>query len=255
MKSKKEIVASGLLERYVFGETNTEEDVWVQQALETYPELQKHLRQLEEDLLRLSEENAVAPPKEIKAAILKKIAVPKSTAAKRSNNNWMLVAAGIVIALGFFTYNLYNKSKAYNQQLEVVSNDYKDLKEQLDSLKMNLAEKNKIFTFLNAPETGKYVMKGNSLSPNTVAIGYVNTELEKVYFDAKYLPQLSAEKDYQLWADVNGEMINMGVVKPTENLLAMNFIENAESMNLTIEPAGGSEHPTVSNLIANVYLR
>lgn len=254
MKSKKEILEAGLLERYVFGETNTEEEVWVQKALEQYPELQAHLMQLEEDLLRLSQENAVAPPKEIKAALLKQITSSNVNNSKKQNHNWMLVAAGIVIALGFFSYNLYNRSKEYNEQLELVSNDYKDLQEQLDSLKINLAEKNKIFTFLNAPETGKYVLKGNALSPNTIAVGYVNKKLEKVYFDAKYLPQLSKEKDYQLWADVDGEMINMGVVKPTENLLAMNFIENAESINLTIEPAGGSEHPTVSNLIANVYL-
>jgi anti-sigma-K factor RskA len=57
-----------------------------------------------------------------------------------------------------------------------------------------------------------------------------------------------------MWADVEGEMINMGVINNTENLLAMTYIEDAESLNITIEPAGGSDHPTVSRLISNVYL-
>tara|TARA_R110000868_G_scaffold379114_6_gene644835 strand:- start:10 stop:186 length:177 start_codon:yes stop_codon:yes gene_type:complete len=58
-----------------------------------------------------------------------------------------------------------------------------------------------------------------------------------------------------MWADVEGEMINMGVIGKQNQLLAMDYIDNAESLNVTIEPAGGNDHPTVSNLITNVYLR
>lgn len=66
---------------------------------------------------------------------------------------------------------------------------------------------------------------------------------------------LNAEHDYQMWADVEGEMINMGLIDNKKDLLAMNYIENAESLNITIEPLGGSEHPDVSRSISNVYLK
>lgn len=91
--------------------------------------------------------------------------------------------------------------------------------------------------------------------PNYSAIAYVNVEKQAVLLNVAGLTQLPANKNYQLWADVEGEMINMGLVKSGENVLTMKYIENSESINLTIEPAGGSDHPTVENLIANVYLQ
>ena len=57
-----------------------------------------------------------------------------------------------------------------------------------------------------------------------------------------------------MWADVDGEMINMGIINTSKALLAMQYIPEAESFNITIEPKGGSPHPTVSELIANTYL-
>ena len=72
--------------------------------------------------------------------------------------------------------------------------------------------------------------------------------------DAEGLPELDADHDYQLWADVEGEMIDMGVIAANDPTQVMNYIPMAESMNITIEPKGGSDHPTVSNLIASIVM-
>ena len=77
---------------------------------------------------------------------------------------------------------------------------------------------------------------------------------KKVMVNTSQLSELDAQHDYQMWADVEGEMINMGVINTEEPLIAMTYIEDAESLNVTIEPKGGSDHPTVSRLITNVYL-
>jgi len=255
MKNIKEILNSGILHRYVVGETSPEEDNELYEALQLFPELKEHLNVLEENLMQLGLENAIDPPRDIKLSVLKQI--EKTGNNKKKLNaaySWMLLAACLVLAMGIFTYSVYTKSQDYNQQLTKVSEEYNQLKDQVEALKSSLTERERIFDILSDPETGKYVLKGNSISPNALAVGYVNKNLKEVYIDTKQLPTLSNDKDYQLWADVEGEMINMGVVKPTTNLLAMNYIENAESINLTIEPAGGSEHPTVSNLIANAYI-
>ncbi len=68
-----------------------------------------------------------------------------------------------------------------------------------------------------------------------------------------FLP-LRPNETYQLWADVEGEMINMGLLSSEEDLTPAIYISKAESFNITVEPAGGNDHPTVSNLIGNVYL-
>ena len=91
--------------------------------------------------------------------------------------------------------------------------------------------------------------------PDAKLISYVNDIERSVLVNTSYLPELDEAHDYQMWADVEGEMINMGVIDVTTPMLAMNYIDHSESLNITIEPAGGSEHPTVSRLITNIYLK
>ena len=72
--------------------------------------------------------------------------------------------------------------------------------------------------------------------------------------NSRGLDPLDTEHTYQMWADVDGEMINMGLVPAEQDYIPLRYIDKAESLNITIEPAGGSEHPTVEQLISNIYL-
>ncbi len=50
-------------------------------------------------------------------------------------------------------------------------------------------------------------------------------------------------------------MINIGLLQhPGDDMQALQFIDNAESLNITLEPAGGSEHPTVELLYVNAEI-
>lgn len=49
-------------------------------------------------------------------------------------------------------------------------------------------------------------------------------------------------------------MISMGLLPTDKDLVALTYIEKAESLNITIEPKGGNDHPTVERLISNIYL-
>ena len=44
-------------------------------------------------------------------------------------------------------------------------------------------------------------------------------------------------------------------LKEKSDWLDIKFLPNAESLNITIEPEGGSEHPTVSRLVASANIR
>ena len=83
----------------------------------------------------------------------------------------------------------------------------------------------------------------------------MNHITKSVVINTERLPNLDEDHDYQMWADVEGEMINMGVISKSNKLTDMTYIDHAESLNITIEPAGGSDHPTVERLISNVYLQ
>ena len=58
-----------------------------------------------------------------------------------------------------------------------------------------------------------------------------------------------------MWAEVNGEMVNLGVIKhefdDKKQLLALPYSDNAIGY-ITIEPQGGNVTPTVQNIVANI---
>jgi len=61
---------------------------------------------------------------------------------------------------------------------------------------------------------------------------------------------------YQMWTEVNGEMVNLGIIKESKNqdeLFALPYGEKAVSY-ITIEPMGGNMTPTVENIVANIAL-
>ncbi len=59
-----------------------------------------------------------------------------------------------------------------------------------------------------------------------------------------------------MWADVDGKMINLGILKKDETNMPIDwkYLANAESLNVTIEPDGGSDHPTVADLVASISI-
>jgi hypothetical protein len=57
-----------------------------------------------------------------------------------------------------------------------------------------------------------------------------------------------------MWAEVNGEMVNLGILKDfrdKDQLLALPYGEKALGY-ITIEPQGGNSTPTVQNIVANI---
>ena len=81
-------------------------------------------------------------------------------------------------------------------------------------------------------------------------MAYVNHKNQLVLVNPKGLPALPSDQTYQMWSDVDGEMINMGTFPTDTELVSLKYIENAESLNITIEPAGGSDHPNVEQLVS-----
>ena len=92
------------------------------------------------------------------------------------------------------------------------------------------------------------------MAPDAQIVNYINHKEKLVVINTKSLHMLDDEHDYKMWADVEGKMINMGLISKNASLVVMNYIEKAESLNITIEPKGGSDNPNVAQLIGNVYL-
>jgi len=257
MMDKKYILENGLLELYVLDELGVSDRYAVEQSILEYPELKDELSQIEHLLEKFAIENAITPPESILQSIQQKIS---STNQKESINiskrSYLSIAATILVLLGIAsTYILYQKNNTIKKDLYVIEESNKSLIDTLKNVTQELNVSKEQYAFLNDANTDKYILRGNSKSPNTVLISYVNSKTKKVVLDTKDLEELDTNHDYQLWADVDGEMISMGLIKPSSELITKDYLANSESLNITIEPLGGSDHPTVSNLITNVALK
>lgn len=257
MMTKKELLENGLLEQYVLGELDATQVESIEKLLVSDTEIKVRLDEIESDFENLGIENAINPPSHLKTQLLSKINTSNNKTISESGNSykfWLGIAASFAAFFLLGSIWLYSELNTVKDDLQIVSDQNKALKEDLNGISKNYDEASKWYAALSNPDAEQYILTGNELSPSAKIVSFVNHENKSVVINTKKLPQLDADHDYQMWADVDGEMIDMGVIPKNKELIAMTYINDAESLNITIEPAGGNDHPTVERLISNVYL-
>lgn len=255
---------NGILEQYLLGELSNEQSMEVAQLLKNDDELREYLGKLENDFEQLAFENAINPPAHIKKSLMdiveKQEAVNDEDAkvipirTKKSNPLSFAIAAsfaGIFLISSAWFYYSFQNTKG---ELRSLQNEATVLRNQVTRIEENFNETNKWYQAINQPDAIQLVLKGNEILPNSTAISYINHKDKTVILNTRWLPKLEDDKDYQMWADVEGVMIDMGVIPSDKQMVEMKYINAAESLNITIEPKGGNDHPTVERLISNVYL-
>ena len=257
---KKMILENGLLEQYLLGELNATESEQIEQILASDNDLKTYFDQLEQDFETLGLENAISPPSAVKSELLQKIAASKDATkvvelpSKNNFKFYLGIAASFAGLLLIGSLWMYSQLNTVKEQLQTVETNNSELNSTIENLNQELENNKSLYAAIVHPDTEQYILKGNTLMPEGKVVSYVNHDMKSVVINTERLPDLDEEHDYQMWADVEGEMINMGVISKNTNLMAMNYIDHAESLNITIEPAGGNDHPTVEKLVTNVYL-
>ncbi len=256
------IKENGILELYVLGELSPDEIRAVEEVLNMDKELRAICASIEQNLEKMAFENAIDPPSYIKESLISAAEKTQtSSTAKvidlntaRPNKTLFYVAASVAALLLINSIWMYSNWRSSEENLQVLQEETNDLKSKLSTIENELESTSEWYDLINDPDVQKFTLRGNEKSPNSVAVAYLNNENKSVVLNASGLEALQADETYQMWADVEGEMINMGVIPNDAGMIAMSFIDKAESLNITIEPAGGSDHPTVERLITNIYL-
>lgn len=259
---RQKIIGEDLLIPYVTGTLDEEQRMAVERVLAEDKELRETYRQLEADFEKLAMENAILPPEGVLTGLKQKLEGEEGPVIRLSGDrktytqlrSRLLVAASLaaIFALGAFWF--YTQWQDANDTLNSLQLQTADLQERINSLEGTLQLTTKRYQTITDPNAIPLVLEGNEMLPNSRAIAYLNHRSREVVVNPKGLPPLEADKTYQMWADVEGEMINMGLVPTSEEWVELAYIDDAESLNITIEPAGGNDHPTVENLISYVVL-
>jgi anti-sigma-K factor RskA len=252
----KEYISSGILEAYVLGELSEQERETLEKNLAQSAELREELTRVEQTQEQLLMRIAVAPPTHVRANILNAVdevrPATKVVPLNAGLDFWKYAAAACVaVALlsSYFAFTYYGKWQkaefALNDliaQNNQIAKDYNTVNQKLNTLKQE------VDVFSN-PSFAHIIMKGTENSPNALASIYWNKTTNEVYVSIHQLQQLAQDKQFQLWAIVDGKPVDAGVFdNHSGNLIKMKNIPNAAAFAVTIEPRGGSVNPTLASM-------
>ena len=252
---------SGLLEKYLLGSTTSAETQMVETYLSKYTEVQNAYNTLQFNLEVVAKSNAVEAPKHILNNILDELdeaPVVNIKAYKWYKSWYKLGVAASVAALIFaaWSFSLYNQKKDLSRENQVVVDEIFDLRSDIEKNNKKLDDVMRQFKQLNDPETYKYIIEGNSRAKNLKTVAYINAKSKTSMVDVVSLPKLPEEQCYQMWAEIQGKMVSLGILNETDRQLTpIPYTENALGLNITIEPKGGNTVASLENSVAEITLQ
>ena len=253
--TEEEIIASGLLELYVTGSLSQEEILEVEAAMAQYPSVKKEVAQIEASLIKLSEASAgnVSPKVWERIIEFTQGVRPLSTARKR---NWGSVT-GWAAALLFFVGLAFmlKQNSDLKSKLRTVNTKNMVLQEKTSITEAQLTQANDLLEIVRSKDFNAISLPGNvDVAPTAYATVYYNKDENIAYIDAKGLPKPPEGKVYQVWSLIMDPLTprSMGVLEGFEAADTAFFkVENVpspEAFGITLEPEGGSESPTLTQL-------
>ena len=252
---------SGLLEKYLIGETTFEETKMVESYISKYPEVQNSYNTLQYNLEIITKCTAVEAPKSILNNILDELddAPTIKLNRKAKYKKWYKFAVAASIAALIFagtSYLFYNQNQKLSEENQVVVDEIFDLRSDIEKNNLMLDNVMRQLLKLNNPETEKYIINGNARAKDLKTVAYINPKEKTSMIDVVALPELPEEQCYQIWAELQGKMVSLGILdKADRKLRAMPYTENALALNITIEPKGGNNIASLQNTVAEISLQ
>lgn len=250
-----EYLDSGILELYVYGALSVEEREEVSQALREYPELRHEVEAIEEALKDLSGAAAPYNPQELFANLQQKIS--QSRKHKKSHSSSAIAILGwvasFILLIGLFM--IFQNNRNLRERLTDLEMERANLETQIVEAREDAEKAEDLLRALRSKEIFKVPLQGQEFAPGAYAAAYWNRAENLTYIDAQDLPAPPPGMVYQVWS------LKLDPLTPSSIGLLEDFEENnnkifvvdnaydSEAFGITLEPAGGSQTPTLERLI------
>ena len=235
---------SNLLNKYLVGETSFEESKEVEHFISNYPEAAKAYETLQNNLEIIAKAGAVDIPNDILTDILQSLDEKSDTKVIQLVQNrktpWYSIAASAAAVLFAATsFMLYQKNLNLNNENNVVVEEIFDLRGDIDKNNSKLDELSIELMKLNNPDSRKYVINGNDRAKNLKTVAYINSVEKTSMIDVITLPQLPEEQHYQIWAELQDRMVNLGILDESDRKLKqIPYMEDALALSIKISTKG-----------------
>ncbi|HEY8970853.1 MAG TPA: anti-sigma factor [Puia sp.] len=258
----KEYIGSGIIEAYVLGLASPSERAEFERLCAQYPELVAARREFEEGLEKHASEQAMQPPVGVKGKVLEAITGAQGASEPVSSNPPKITTMGnekrgssgllgfiaaisviLLVVLAWFTYRSYKQNKDLESRNAALNEKLNSTQKTLDAIVDETS-------IVKNPNTTIVNMVGTKGKPRSSANVYWDSTTSNVYLVVKNMPQLPSDKQYQLWALIDGKPTDLGVFdsKSDKVILKMKDTKKAQAFAITIEKAGGNPTPTLDSM-------
>ncbi len=255
-----EYIASGILELYVAGVLTEKENLEVAAYAQEYPEIMVEILAIENAILELTRKSSSVNPYSfdtLKPKLDNLESDTKVIPMKKETSNWSSYlgwAASILLAIGLFW--VYTQNENLKSEIQLVEQQNQQLEQQIADSDASLEKTQDLLNTLRDKDISVIPLGGQEVSPTSYAKAYWNKQEEKVFIDAQGLPEPPDGFVYQVWSLKLSPLTptSMGLLEDfamdDNKVFALNNPNDSEAFGITLEPAGGSESPTLDQLYA-----
>lgn len=267
-------ISSGTIESFVLGLSDAAEIAEINVLRLEHPQIEAAIQAFEKSIEKQALKASTQPVPEMKQVLMTRLKTEfaqidpviaegnkyiQKTAAPVipiiQNNNLSLFkylsVAAMVLLIASAGLNFY-----FYQQFQTANNRYSVLLIQKNSLEANMngvqtkmLDLYQSMQMMGDPAMVKIMLPGIKGKEQNMATVYWDSRSKDVYLLPNKLPQLQSNKQYQLWAMVDGKPVDAGMISDCAGLCKLKNIPRAEAFAITLETMGGSPAPNMDQLL------
>ncbi|MFH6996335.1 anti-sigma factor domain-containing protein [Flavobacterium sp. FlaQc-57] len=253
----KEYIESGILELYVYGLLTETENLEIAELAKKNPEVDQEIISIEKAIVALSSSfspfHSVANFEKIKARLELKHGKVVDMKPASNWSQYVGWAAAVLLLVGF-GYQTLELTKT-KEAIATVGTEKNKIERDFAYLGQQNREIEKSLTIVRDIKNTGVTLGGQAVSPNSFAKVYWNKDTKTTYVDAAGLPKPPKGMVYQVWSLKLSPVLtptSIGLLDNFEGnsqkIFAVSQTDSAEAFGITLEPAGGSLTPTMTQL-------
>lgn len=249
-------VTSGILELYVYGALSETESREVTRVLKQYPEVESEVEEIEEALVQLSAAVSPADAENLIQAIKQKLSHNPKVVSMESRSSKMPMyigwAASLLFLIGLFL--MFNKNQELRKDLQALQGEKAQMESQIAEARTDADKSKELLSIIRDKDIVKVPLAGQAVAPDAYAAAYWDKNTNITYIDVKDLPEPPRGMVYQVWSLQLEPLTptSIGILDTYEEdenkIFALENTNPSEAFGITLEPAGGSESPTMEQL-------
>jgi anti-sigma-K factor RskA len=250
--TKEEIISSGLLELYALGQLSETEQSEVEALLQRDPSVREELNQIELSLEAFAQAQAIPVAPSVKDKLLQSIQSGETSQAAHTpapvvsmqRGPWKLIAAASWLLLAGSVFLTWQ----YRNQAQTAETEKENTRSQLIALQSENSTMKQDMQVIQSKYSEPVYLKGLEAAPDAAAKIFWMKNTGEVYIDPSNLPETPKGMEYQLWAIVDGQPVDAGMIITTESqkkyrIQKMKSFGKVDAFAVTLETAGGNPSP------------